>query len=147
MNSWIPHVIDALCQSTFLALVMVYWLSVYHGVRKVKINLSNASNCSHVYISSGFLILKSDRNFLTFYVPKFLIVFFIWIMSIFLLLWQQFRSNQDPTYDLTIDEKNYTIFRVIFLIALCVYLMYLLYLIVRAFSELKNLPYLGNNFL
>lgn len=92
---------------------------------------------------SNFIILKSDRNFLTFYVPKFLIVFFIWVMSICLLLWQQFRSNQDPTYDLTIDEHNYTIFRVIFLIALCVYLLYLLYLIVRAFSELKNLQYLG----
>ena len=35
VDSWIPRMVDAIFQSTFLALVMVFWLSIYHGVRQV----------------------------------------------------------------------------------------------------------------
>lgn len=117
VDSWIPHVLDAVFQSTFLALVMVFWLSVYHGVR------------------------QNDRNFLTFYVPKFVIVFLIWLLSIVLLLWQQYYSLDDPTYNLTMDENNYIVFRILYMINLIVYLLFLLYLIIRAYAELKNMPY------
>lgn len=117
VDSWIPHVLDAIFQSTFLALVMVFWLSVYHGVR------------------------QNDRNFLTFYVPKFVIVFLIWLLSIVLLLWQQYYSLDDPTYNLTMDENNYIVFRILYLLNLIVYLLFLLYLIIRAYAELKNMPY------
>ena len=85
IDSWVPHVLDAVFQSTFLALIMVFWLSIYHGVR------------------------VNDRNFLTFYVPKFIIVFLIWLLSIVLLLWQQYHSLDDPTYNLTMDENNYIV--------------------------------------
>lgn len=52
-------------------------------------------------------MLKNDRNFGTFYVPKFVIVFSIWLISLFLLLWQQIRSLNDPSYNLSIDENYY----------------------------------------
>lgn len=117
VDSWIPHLLDAIFQSTYLALLMVFWLSFYHGVR------------------------QSDRNFLTFYVPKFLIVFTVWLMSLVLLLWQQIRSMSDPTYNLTLDESYYFVFRTAFLVFFVIYLLFLLYLLVRSIAELKNMPY------
>ncbi|CAF0711290.1 unnamed protein product [Brachionus calyciflorus] len=119
VDSWIPHVLDAIFQSTFLALLMVFWLSIYHGFR------------------------HSDRNFMTFYVPKFVIVFSLWLLSLFLLLWQQLRSLNDPSYNLAIDENYYFVFRSLFLFFLVIYLLFLLYLIIRALAELKNMPYFG----
>lgn len=117
LDSWVPHVIDAFFQSSFFALILVFWLSVYHGVR------------------------YNDRNFMTFYVPKFAIVFLIWILSLVLLLWQQIHSLDDPTYNLTTDESNYVLFRVTFFVISVVYLLFLFYLIVRALAELRNMPY------
>lgn len=35
LDSWMPHILDAIFQSTFLAMIMVFWLSIYHGVRQV----------------------------------------------------------------------------------------------------------------
>lgn len=96
---------------------MVFWLSFYHGVR------------------------QSDRNFLTFYVPKFLIVLTVWLMSLVLLLWQQIRSMSDPTYNLILDESYYFVFRTAFLVFFVIYLLFLLYLLVRSIAELKNMPY------
>lgn len=117
VDSWIPQVLDAFFQSTYLALLMVFWLSFYHGVR------------------------QNDRNFMTFYVPKFLVVFTVWLMSLVLLLWQQIRSMADPTYNLTLDETYYFIFRAAFLVFFVVYLLFLLYLLIRAIAELKSMPY------
>lgn len=117
VDSWIPHVLDALFQSTFLSLILVFWLSVFHGVR------------------------HNDRNFLTFYVPKFLIVFLIWSLSLILLLWQQLNAFDDPTYNLTMDESSYGVYRIIFLIISIIYILFLMYLIVRACAELRNMPY------
>lgn len=117
VDSWLPHVWDALFQSTFFALVLVFWLSVYHGVR------------------------QNDRNFLTFYIPKFFIVFLMWLLSLILLLWQQWTSLDDPTYNLTIDASSYIVFRIIFFIVSTLYLLFLLFLIVRAVAELRNTPY------
>jgi len=117
VDSWVPQVLDALFQSSFLSFVLVFWLSLFHGVR------------------------GNDKNFCTFYVPKFVIVFFIWLLSLILLLWQQIHSMNDPTYNLTTDESSYVVFRVIFLINSIIYLLFLLYVIVRACAELRNMPY------
>lgn len=117
VDSWIPHLLDAIFQSTFFAMILVFWLSLYHGVR------------------------QNDRNFLTFYVPKFVLVFIIWLLSLAMLLWQQFHSFGDPTYTLTMDESNYLIFRVIFFVFSVLYLLFLLFLMVRAMAELRNTPY------
>lgn len=117
VDSWIPATLDGIFQYTFFALLMIFWLSLYHGIR------------------------QSDRNFLTFYVPKFAVVFFVWLLLICILLWQQFNSINDPTYNVDLDEAHYMVFRVLLFLFLTAYLLFLLYLVVRAFAELKNMPY------
>ncbi len=78
---------------------------------------------------------------MTFYVPKFGIVFLMWLLSSILLLWQQWTSLDDPSYTLTTDESSYIVFRVFFIVISIVYLLFLLFLIVRAVAELRNTPY------
>lgn len=117
VSGWFPHILDAFFQSTFFSLVLVFWLSVFHGVR------------------------QNDRNFSTFYIPKFVIVFIIWVLSLILLLWQVFHEFDDPTYILTIDESSYIVIRFIFISFSILYLLFLLFLIIRAWAELRNTPY------
>lgn len=35
INSWIPGMIDAFGQATFLCALLLFWLCVYHGLRQV----------------------------------------------------------------------------------------------------------------
>lgn len=65
----------------------------------------------------------------------------MWVLSLILLLWQQFHELDDPTYNLTMDESSYMVIRVIFLSISILYLLFLLFLIIRACAELRNTPY------
>lgn len=38
-NSAFPAILDEVFQTTFLALLLLFWLSVYHGVRQVRHSL------------------------------------------------------------------------------------------------------------
>ncbi|MEQ2257413.1 hypothetical protein ILYODFUR_034533, partial [Ilyodon furcidens] len=48
---------------------------------------------------------------------------------------------QDPTYFYKVDIANFQGMKVFFLIVVAFYILYLIFLIVRACSELKNMPY------
>ena len=37
VDSWIPGMLDAMFQATFLAALLLFWLCLYHGVRQVLI--------------------------------------------------------------------------------------------------------------
>jgi hypothetical protein len=46
-------------------------------------------------------------------------------------------------YNLTIDITQFTVFRISFYLIGIIYILYLLFLIIRAFGELRNMPYFG----
>lgn len=48
---------------------------------------------------------------------------------------------QDPTYQYKVDIVNFQGMKVFFLVVVCLYILYLIFLILRACSELKNMPY------
>lgn len=35
INSWVPGMLDAIMQTTFLCAILMFWLCVYHGLRQV----------------------------------------------------------------------------------------------------------------
>lgn len=35
VNSWVPGMLDAILQTTFLCAILMFWLCVYHGLRQV----------------------------------------------------------------------------------------------------------------
>ncbi|KAL1123112.1 hypothetical protein AAG570_002200 [Ranatra chinensis] len=117
MNSWIPSMLDALFQATFLCTLLLFWLCMYHGLR------------------------QTERRLLTFYLPKILIVGPVWITSVTMATWQKVNELQDPTYSYKLHTSNFYTFKVFFFIFIGLYLTYLCCLILRAYSELRSMPF------
>uniref|UniRef100_A0A3P9KKU0 Transmembrane protein 181 n=1 Tax=Oryzias latipes TaxID=8090 RepID=A0A3P9KKU0_ORYLA len=118
VNSWFPGTLDAFFQALFLSSLLLFWLCVYHGIR-----------------------VQGERRFLTFYLPKLIIVGLLWLSAVTLGIWQTVNELQDPTYSYKIDIANFQGMKVFFLIVVILYILYLIFLIVRACSELKDMPY------
>uniref|UniRef100_A0A3B3YSA2 Transmembrane protein 181 n=1 Tax=Poecilia mexicana TaxID=48701 RepID=A0A3B3YSA2_9TELE len=118
VNSWFPGTLDAFFQALFLCSLLLFWLCVYHGIR-----------------------VQGERKFLTFYLPKLIIVGLLWLSAVTLGVWQTVNELQDPTFNYKLDIVNFQGMKVFFLIVVAFYILYLIFLIVRACSELKNMPY------
>ncbi|CAM4652379.1 unnamed protein product [Lepidochelys kempii] len=120
VNSWFPGLLDDLFQSVFLCALLLFWLCVYHGIR-----------------------VQGERKCLTFYFPKFFIVGLLWLACVTLGIWQTVNELHDPTYQYRVDTGNFQGMKIFFLVVATVYILYLLFLIVRACSELRNMPYVA----
>lgn len=118
VNSWFPGTLDAFLQALFLCALLLFWLCVYHGIR-----------------------VQGERKFLTFYLPKLLIVGLIWLSAVTLGIWQTVNELQDPTYQYKVDIDNFQGMKIFFLLVVILYILYLVFLLVRACSELKHMPY------
>ncbi|ELU00224.1 hypothetical protein CAPTEDRAFT_100629 [Capitella teleta] len=117
VNSWIPGMFDAIFQASFLGALLLFWLCLYHGVRVNK------------------------RRFTTFYLPKILLVGLVWFAAITLSSWQEFNELRDPTYNYRLDTGNFLGFKIFFFVCGSLYVLYLVYLLIRAYAELRSMPY------
>ncbi|XP_051544425.1 transmembrane protein 181-like isoform X4 [Myxocyprinus asiaticus] len=118
VNSWFPGTLDAFFQALFLCALLLFWLCVYHGIR-----------------------VQGERKFLTFYLLKLIIVGLLWLSAVTLGIWQTVNELQDPTYQYKVDIQNFQGMKIFFLLVVGLYVLYLVFLVVRACSELKNMPY------
>ncbi|ERL87657.1 hypothetical protein D910_05048 [Dendroctonus ponderosae] len=124
MSSWLPGMLDALFQATFLAALFLFWLSIYHGLR------------------------QNERNLYTFYLPKIFVVSMMYVPTMVLSTWQKIGELRDPTYDHRIEadyEANSLMWvvKAFFYIFGVIYLAYLGFLILKAYSELRSMPFFG----
>nr|AAY54880.1 IP11750p [Drosophila melanogaster] len=117
MNSWLPGMLDAILQATFLCALLMFWLCIYHGLR------------------------QNERSFVRFYLVKVIVVLPIWLCAIVLATWEKCNELRDPTYSHFVDTKNYNGFKMFFYIACCMYVLYLVLLLLRAYTELRSMPY------
>ncbi|XP_053316211.1 transmembrane protein 181 isoform X2 [Spea bombifrons] len=118
MNSWFPGMLDDLFQSLFLCALLLFWLCVYHGIR-----------------------VQGERKCLPFYLPKLFIVGLLWLASVTLGIWQTVNELHDPTYQYRVDTGNFEGMKIFFLVVAAVYVLYLLFLMIRACTEIRNMPY------
>ncbi|XP_032829254.1 transmembrane protein 181 isoform X1 [Petromyzon marinus] len=118
VNSWVPGLLDAIFQASFLSALLLFWLCVYHGIRT-----------------------QSNRRFFTFYLPKLLIVGLLWVAAVTLGIWQTMNELQDPTFQYRVDTGNFEGMKIFFFVVGAMYILYLVFLIVRACTELRNMPY------
>ena len=70
-------VIDCCFTVTFFCVLLMFWLCVYHGIR------------------------KSERHFFSFYLIKIALVGLMWIIGCVILSWSALYESIDPTYSLT----------------------------------------------
>lgn len=85
INSWLPGMLDALFQATFLCSLLMFWLCIYHGLR------------------------QNERKFFAFYLPKLIVLLPIWLCAIVLATWEKCNELNDPTYNHFIDTGNYNV--------------------------------------
>ena len=70
------NVIDACFTVTFFCTLLMFWLCVYHGIR------------------------KSERHFFSFYLVKMVLVGLMWVIGCVILSWSALYESIDPTYSL-----------------------------------------------
>lgn len=85
VNSWLPGMLDAVMQASFLSALLLFWLCIYHGLR------------------------QNERKLATFYLPKFIVVAPIWLCAIILATWEKCNELKDPTYSHFVDAGNYAV--------------------------------------
>ncbi|XP_072178474.1 transmembrane protein 181-like [Diadema setosum] len=119
VNSSIPMLIDNITQATFLCALLLFWLCAYHGIR------------------------QSDRKWVKFYLAKLLIVGVLWVSTLVLSSWQLYCSLYDPTFNYKVDSGDFIGMVIFFLVVGGFYILYLLFLVIRAFTELRSLPYMN----
>lgn len=123
----------------FLHSLIIFNLGIYHGLR------------------------QNDRKCYIFYLPKFIVILPIWLLAVVLATWEKCNELKDPTYSHFVDTENYNVccffvcvpivvlklnisfqsFKTFFYIAGAMYLLYLSLLILKAYSELRSMPYFG----
>lgn len=111
-------VTDATFQSIFLFSLLLFWLCALHGLRQTR------------------------RPLVTFYLPKFLLVFPMWLAALTMEITQEFNEMADPSYSWQIDTAHYHRFRALFFILLALYIGYTLYLTAKAFVELRSMQFI-----
>lgn len=65
INSWIPGMVDAIGQITFLCGLLLFWLCVYHGLRQV-----SGFRCWQIPITTT-IHFRTKENFGTFIFPNY----------------------------------------------------------------------------
>ncbi|KAG8258703.1 hypothetical protein J6590_025869 [Homalodisca vitripennis] len=83
MDSWVPGMLDAVFQASFLCALLLFWLCIYHGLR------------------------QNERRLLTFYLPKLLIVGPVWLCAVTMATWQKYNEHLDPTYSYQLDTSYF----------------------------------------
>ncbi|GIY94540.1 transmembrane protein 181 [Caerostris extrusa] len=85
---------------------------------------------------------RMNEAFTKFYLPKCIIIGSLWLSAFTLASWQKYNEMRDPTYNYKVDTGHFMGFKVFFFTIGSVYLVYLFYLIIRAYTELRSMPYL-----
>ena len=111
-------ILDSIFQSTFLFSLLMFWLCALHGLRQTK------------------------RHLVRFYLPKFTLVFTMWLSALTMEITQQFNEVRDPTYSFQINTAHYYRFRMLFFLLLFIYTKYIGFLIVKAFIELRSMQFI-----
>ncbi|CAF4414936.1 unnamed protein product [Rotaria sp. Silwood2] len=78
-------ILDKILQISFLCILLLFWLSFYHGIR------------------------QNVRQFLPFYLPKIILVSILWIFSIVFSSVRIIQEFHDPMYNMTIDITQFTV--------------------------------------
>lgn len=107
------------------------------GERKEEKLKTEAFRCR---VSVYHALRQNVRKFMTFYLPKLLIISPIWLCALVLATWEKCSELRDPTWIHFVDT-NYSGFKTFFYLSILFYLIYLLFLMFSAYSDLRSMQY------
>lgn len=114
----LPGAFDAICQTTFMFALLLFWLCIFHGLRQI------------------------ERPIYRFYLPKLLLVGTMWFSAMTLVVLQEINEMRDPSFSYQLNTAHFQNFQLYFSSMLAVYVLYMIYLALRAFGELRAMNFL-----
>jgi len=121
VNGWFPIFLNRLLYATFIVLILLFWLTMFDGIR----------------------LDSNSRTFKWFYLPKLILLGLFWIVGITVFTWAALQSVNDPAYNASSELPGFLFFQVFELILVLVYLFWLVFVMCRACGDMKTLPFLG----
>ncbi|KAH3762492.1 transmembrane protein [Pelomyxa schiedti] len=121
VDGWFPVFINQVLTTIFFAVLLLYWLVTFDGIRKES---QNASVCR-------------------LYLPKLLFIGTCWGLVVTLLTWNQLHTVADPTYSYADQMGGYIFLAIAACGVIVLYLLWIGYLVWRAFVESKDVAFLG----
>ncbi|XP_018653295.1 hypothetical protein Smp_149370 [Schistosoma mansoni] len=115
--NWFPSCLDYLFQITFVAVLLLVWLCIFHGIR------------------------ISKRTFQKFYLPKICLISMFWLIIFLIITWKVYVEHHEPVFDI-LEYTNLLIFTVVFISLFgFIYVVLFTVLFIRACHKLRKLPY------
>eukprot|EP00741_Cyanophora_paradoxa_P004224 tig00000789_g4102.t1 len=118
VDSWVFPFITNLFQVSFVACLMLVWLLVADSIMED----------------------EAKRTFLSFYLPKLLLVSTIWVILISLFTLDMFHQISDPAYLAYTDFSAFPYVVGALTVLMLIYLCWIAYLSFRIVGELRNIP-------
>ena len=112
-DSAAPLFIDSLLQTTFVAGLLLYWICLFHGMRRI-------------YRPIGF------------YLPKLFLVGTLWVAVLVVTTWEHMNLVEDPSYHLLSDIDGFKAFVIIFGVFAGLYLITFGYHVLRTVGRLQS---------
>ncbi|PRP86305.1 transmembrane protein [Planoprotostelium fungivorum] len=116
-----PVFINRLLYATFLVLIFLFWLIIFDGVRQE----------------------TSDQSFVTFYLPKVILLGIFWICGIAVFVWNHFHLSENPAFTTTQDLYGFKAFLGIEIVIMIIYTLWMVIVVARSVSDAQILPYLS----
>jgi len=121
VNHWFPIFLNRLLYGTFLVMLFLFWLVMFDGIRYQE---------------------PSQRKFLTFYLPKFILVGLFWFFAVTVFTWGQLQLLNDPSYQTPSDLPGFIAVNFLLLLLLVIYVFWLLIVLCRVCGDNRTLPYI-----
>ncbi|VVC40528.1 Hypothetical protein CINCED_3A011997 [Cinara cedri] len=116
-SNQIIGMLDGVFQVTFVCTILLFWLSIYHGLR------------------------QNERKPMAFYLPKVILVSPFWLCGVVMAKYRRMNEFEDPAFSYEVDSNAYGNIKSIVGIFSIIYIIYLVCLILRAYSDLRSMPY------
>eukprot|EP00727_Mastigamoeba_balamuthi_P006788 m51a1_g273 hypothetical protein (471) ;mRNA; f:260688-263468 len=121
-GGWFWIFVNELLTSTFVIMLLLYWLIVFHGVRPSAQRMSRFK----------------------FYVPKFVFLGACGILTIILITWAKMYQVDNPTHDSVTDLTSYLFLTAAMLLLIIIYVFWMVYLVFRSCGDIKGMNFLGS---
>jgi hypothetical protein len=120
VEHWFPIFVNRVLYGTFIVILLLFWLVMLDAFR---------------------LHDPSQMKFLTFYLPKLVLLGLFWAFAVTVFTWAQLQLLDDPAY-LTPDKPSFLGVSVVLLVLVLIYLLWLIGVVCRACAENRRTHFL-----
>jgi len=116
-----PVFVNRILYATFLVLLLLFWLTIFDGVRQE----------------------TADQSYVAFYLPKVILLGIFWVCGVATYVWNHVHLSQNPAFTTTSDMPGFKAFLGLEIVCMIVYTLWMVIVVSRGVSDAQILPYLG----